>query len=204
MNSILIGLNSEFSNETTYDVFVSTCDPVSWQIVANDISYDDFPVSVGLDTYGITGSCYNYYVSGDTGCEFTGTGTSYNYCPTPTPSPTPTMSMTQTQTPTPTQTQTQTPTPTVTQTVTPSATPSVTPSSSNACRYYTLLCPGTPNSTNAVFSYTRCDGSLVTGLVVTPATSLYLCIRIGTLSLVSGPAGHNINTLSVQGPICTG
>ena len=54
MNSILIGLNSEFSNETTYDVFVSTCDPVSWQIVANDISYDDFPVSVGLDTYGVT------------------------------------------------------------------------------------------------------------------------------------------------------
>lgn len=118
MNSILIGLNTQFSNETSYDVYVSSCDPTSWQLVDSGLSYSDFPISVGLGIYGLNGDCFQYYVSGNTGCSCISTGTT-NPCPNPTPTPTPTVTTTSTQTPTPTNTQTPTVTPTNTLTPTP-------------------------------------------------------------------------------------
>lgn len=121
MNSILIGLNSEFINETSYDVYISTCDPTSWQLVFSGLSYENFPVSIGLSDYGVSQDCYQYQVSGNTGCVCIGTGTT-NPCPEPSPSPTPSVTVTPTQT--------ITPTPSITPTSTSSLTPTPTPTSS--------------------------------------------------------------------------
>ena len=113
MSNIIIGLNSEYYGISTYDVFVSTCDPTNWQIVANDIAFSGFPVNVNLNDYSITGSCYQYYVSGDTGCYCSATGsTTPQPSPSVTPSVTPIISIT----------------PSITPTI--SITPSVTPSTS--------------------------------------------------------------------------
>jgi hypothetical protein len=91
---IIIGLNSEYVGINTYDVFVSECGTTNWQSVADDIVFSDFPLTVNLDDYSITGSCYQYYVSGDTGCYCSSTGStippSPSVTPTPTPTPTPT------------------------------------------------------------------------------------------------------------------
>ncbi len=122
MPSITINLASEVSNISTYDVFISTCDPINWQIVADDISFSGFPITVNLDNYGISLDCVEYYVSGDTGCDCNAT----LQTPTPTPSITPTLTPSITVTPTITPSITATPSITPSITVTPSITPSIT------------------------------------------------------------------------------
>lgn len=123
MANVIIGLNSEYYGISTYDVFVSTCDPTNWQIVANDIAFSGFPVNVNLNDYSITGSCYQYYVSGDTGCYCSATGST-----TPQPSPSVTPSVTPSITVTPSVTPSISVTPSVTPTIT--VTPSMTPTPS--------------------------------------------------------------------------
>lgn len=111
MPVIIIDLNNEILGINTYDVYVSNCvEPPEWQLVADDYTYEQFPVFLLDSAYGITGDCYNYLISGDTGCICTGTG----YLGTPTPTPTVTTSSV-------------TPSVTPTNTVTPSITPSITP-----------------------------------------------------------------------------
>jgi len=191
MESILIGLNSEYTTGTTYDVFISVCDPTSWQTVATGMTFSDFPISVGLDTYGVPGSCFRYLVSGDTGsCDFTGTGTTSNPCqPSPSPTPTPTSSVSSTPSVTPSLTVTSTPsvTPTVTPSITATVTPSVTPSTSNQCREYNFSCPNSPNTQVTEWQYVRCDGAFVPSHNQNPGESATMCLRIGTLVKLSGP-----------------
>jgi len=89
MPVIIIDLNNEILGINTYDVYVSNCvEPPEWQLVADDYTYEQFPVFLLDSAYGITGDCYNYLISGDTGCICTGTG----YLATPTPTPTVTTS----------------------------------------------------------------------------------------------------------------
>jgi len=109
MSYIEIGLNSQDITISTYDVYVSNCNPTQWQIVSENIIYSDFPVIVNLDDYSITGTCYQYYVSGDTGCYCSLSG---DTSPNPTPTTTVTNTPTTTATNTPTTTTTNTPTPT--------------------------------------------------------------------------------------------
>ena len=152
MSDIIIGLNSEYYGISTYDVFVSTCDPTNWQIVANDISFSDFPVNVNLNDYSITGSCYQYYVSGDTGCYCSATGST---TPQPSPSVTPTVTVTPSVTPTISIT------PSVTPTI--SITPSMTPTPSCAAEevnFEAITGSSTPTLALELFNgYIRTDGS---------------------------------------------
>ncbi len=132
MPSITINLGSEISNISTYDVFVSNCDPTSWQLVADDIEYDDFPLVINPAGFGADESCVQYYISGDTGCACSGFTyvTSPSPTPTTTPTTTPSVTVTPTITPSITITPTITPSITVTPTITPSitVTPTITPS----------------------------------------------------------------------------
>ena len=73
MPTITINLGSEITDITSYDVFISECDPISWQLVADDISYDDFPIYVDPAGFNVDGPCFEYYISGDTGCYCQGT-----------------------------------------------------------------------------------------------------------------------------------
>jgi len=116
-----IGLNSETLGINTYDVYVSSCaNPPFWELVADDVTFNQFPVFVLLSDYGIS-DCYQYLISGDTGCECQGVGWLVSPTPTPTSSVTPSV--------TPTITPSITPTNTITPSVTPTnVTPSVTPS----------------------------------------------------------------------------
>ena len=132
MPSITINLGSEIPNISTYDVFVSNCDPTSWQLVADDIVYEDFPLVINPASFGADESCVQYYISGDTGCACSGVTyvTSPTPTPTTTPSITPSITITPTITPSTTVTPTITPSITVTPTITPSitVTPTITPS----------------------------------------------------------------------------
>ena len=134
MPVITIGLNNEVLGVNTYDVFVSNCvNPPEWTQVADDITFSQFPWTFLDSAFGITGTCYTYYVSGDTGCYCEGTG--YTVSPSVTPTMTVTPSITPTITPSPvspsvTPTMTATPSITPTVTATPSITPTITPSSS--------------------------------------------------------------------------
>lgn len=170
MNSILISFNSEYSNESTYNVFVSECDPTSWQSVATNITYDDFPVSVGLDTYGITGSCYQYYVVGSSGCSSIGSGETGNPCPTPSPTPTPSVTTTVTPSVTPSIT------PSITPTTTPTVTP--TPSVSVAGALYDLFCPSTVPG-GCPFTFITPEGNSCSGTVISDSTFTF-CVQVGT------------------------
>lgn len=194
MATLTIGFNTEYYGIDTFDVFVSLCEPTNWQLVANDITYENFPLTINLADYGISQvNCFQYYVSGNTGCYFTRVvdATIGTICPSPTPTPSVTPSNTPTITPsstvTPTNTMTATATPTSSITSTPTVTPTVTPTSSPICFEYLLNTPGSPNTTNSVWNFTRCDGQQVIGLSVSPATSTNMCIIPGTLVLVSGP-----------------
>jgi hypothetical protein len=191
MATVQIGFNSEYYGIDTYDVFVSQCNPISWQQVSNDIPFSSFPVDVNLDAYGITGTCYNYYVSGNTGCYYSAVTSTTQTCPEPsvTPSVTPSQAVTPSVTPSITTTPSVTPTVSVTPTssITPTMTPTPTPTQSVACKEYSLSCPGSPNVTNTVFSYTRCDGTVVPNLSVSPGTSNTVCAVVGSVSIVSGP-----------------
>jgi len=69
MPTITINLGSEITDITSYDVFISECDPISWQLVADDISYDDFPIYVDPAGFNVDGPCFEYYISGDTSCD---------------------------------------------------------------------------------------------------------------------------------------
>lgn len=103
MATLTIGFNTEYYGIDTFDVFVSLCEPTNWIQVSNDITYQDFPITIDLTDYGIIqADCFRYYVSGNTGCYYTtqvdaSVGT---ICPSPTP--TVTSSITPTPTPTPT------------------------------------------------------------------------------------------------------
>jgi len=169
MNSILIGLNSEFSNETSYDVYISTCDPTSWQLVFSGLSYENFPVSIGLSDYGVSQDCYQYQVSGNTGCVCIGTGTT-NPCPSPSPTP----SITVTQTPSVTPTNTITPT----MSITPTVTPTTTPSSSVAGVLYDLFCPSTVPG-GCPFTFISPEGNECNGTVISDLTFTF-CVQAGT------------------------
>lgn len=189
MPTIQIGFNSEFYGIGTYDVFVSNCDPISWQLVFDDIPFSDFPVDINLDNFSITGTpCYRYYVSGDTGCYISTTATTENDCP---PTPTPTPSITSSITPTPSVTQSVTPTPSVTQTPTP------TPSTSQlSCVEMSLnwtfndadACAGTYTNTNNYYT----ESPLSSGNVLysdsdctTPVTSgRYIVLGVGNVLYV--------------------
>jgi len=131
MPSITINLGSEIANISTYDVYISNCDPTSWQLVADDIVYEDFPITVNPEGFSVNDSCVQYYISGDTGCECSGVTyvTSPTPTPTTTPSITPSISITPTITPSITVTPSITPSITVTPSITPSitVTPSITP-----------------------------------------------------------------------------
>jgi len=139
MPVIIIDLNNEIIGINTYDVYVSNCvEPPDWQLVADDYTYEQFPVFLLDSAVGITGDCYTYLISGDTGCICTGTGSTLPVSVTPsvtptitlTPSVTPTISLTPSVTPTISLTPSVTPTISLTPSVTPtiSITPSVTPS----------------------------------------------------------------------------
>ena len=181
MATLTIGFNTEYYGIDTFDVFVSLCEPISWIQVSNDITYQDFPLTIDLGDYGISQvNCFRYYVSGNTGCYYTTQvdATVSTLCPSPTPTVTSSI----------------TPTPSFTPPVqptgippTPSVTPTITPTSSPSCVEYSLSTPGSPNTTNTVWNFTRCDGQQVIGLSVAPATSTAMCIIPGTLTLVSGP-----------------
>jgi len=155
MSNIIIGLNSEYYGISTYDVFVSTCDPTNWQIVANDIAFSGFPVNVNLNDYSITGSCYQYYVSGDTGCYCSATGST-----TPQPSPSVTPSVTPTISITPSVTPTISITPSVTPTI--SITPSMTPTPTFACNEINFIETSGPGiaEKNVFDQYMTTSGSL--------------------------------------------
>jgi len=132
MPVITIGLNNEVLGVNTYDVFVSNCvNPPLWTQVADDITFSQFPQTFLDSVYGITGTCYTYLVSGDTGCSCEGTG--YTVSPSVTPTMTVTPSITPSITPSPVSpsvTPTITATPSITPTITPSisVTPTITPS----------------------------------------------------------------------------
>jgi hypothetical protein len=129
MPVIIIDLNNEILGINTYDVYVSNCvEPPEWQLVADDYTYEQFPVFLLDSAYGITGDCYNYLISGDTGCICTGTGSTLPVSVTP--SVTPTITLTPSITPTISVTPSVTPTISVTPSVTPSITSSVTPTPS--------------------------------------------------------------------------
>ena len=119
MPVIIIDLNNEIIGINTYDVYVSNCvEPPEWQLVADDYTYEQFPVFLLDSAAGITGDCYTYLISGDTGCICTGTGSTLPVSVTP--SVTPTISLTPSVTPTIS----------ITPSVTPSITSSVTPTPS--------------------------------------------------------------------------
>jgi hypothetical protein len=86
-----------------------------------------------------------------------------------------------------------TPTPSITTTVTPT----ITPSTSNNCREYTFNSPNSPNTQVAEWQYVRCDGTFVSSHNQNPGESATMCLRIGTLTLLSGPGQ------SVQLGICS-
>ena len=129
MPVIIIDLNNEIIGINTYDVYVSNCvEPPEWQLVADDYTYEQFPVFLLDSAAGITGDCYTYLISGDTGCICTGTGSTLPVSVTP--SVTPTITLTPSVTPTISLTPSVTPTISITPSVTPSITSSVTPTPS--------------------------------------------------------------------------
>ena len=166
MPVIIIDLNNEIIGINTYDVYVSNCvEPPEWQLVADDYTYEQFPVFLLDSAAGITGDCYTYLISGDTGCICTGTGSTLPVSVTPsvtptitlTPSVTPTISLTPSVTPTITPSITITPTITPSTTITPTPTPSPTP---NTCVPFILewsfndtdACSGENLSTNTYYT----------------------------------------------------
>lgn len=163
MPTITINLGSEITDITSYDVFISECDPISWQLVADDISYDDFPIYVDPAGFDVDGPCFEYYISGDTGCYCQ--GTDYLASPTPTPTITPSITPTITTTPSVTPTITTTPSVTPTITVTPSITPTITPTptpSPPPCQdvnLSTLYAGSPPENVNIFLGYMNTSGS---------------------------------------------
>lgn len=132
-NIVSIGISNQILGISNYDVYVSECEPTNWQLVATDLTYDQFPYDVNLDFWGVTSDCYQYKIETDTGCVCENIG--WVTTPTPTPTITPTISLTPTITPTitpsitttPTVTPTSvSPTPTPTISITPTITPSIT------------------------------------------------------------------------------
>lgn len=182
MATIQLGLNTEYYGISTYDVFVSECSPTSWQLVSDDISFGDFPIDIVLDNYGITGTCYQYYISGDTGCYFSAVTTTDNLCPSATPSVTPTISIT------PTPSSSITPTPTITPTVTP------TPSTSQlSCVAMTLnwtfddsaACAGTYTNSNVYYTeYPLSAGNVLyfdSSCTIPATTGRYIVLGVGNV-----------------------
>jgi len=132
-NIVSIGISNQILGISNYDVYISECEPTNWQLVATDLTYDQFPYEVNLDFWGVTSDCYQYKIETDTGCVCENIG--WVTTPTPTPTITPTTSLTPTITPTitpsitttPTVTPTSvSPTPTPTISITPTITPSIT------------------------------------------------------------------------------
>ncbi|MHC4709200.1 MAG: hypothetical protein ACYTA3_01905 [Planctomycetota bacterium] len=219
MPSITINLGSEISNISTYDVFVSNCDPTSWQLVANDIEYDDFPLVINPAGFGADESCVQYYVSGDTGCECSGFTyvTSPSPTPTTTPSITPSITITPTITPSITITPTITPSITITPTITPSITitPTPTPPPCVDPGIDTIAVGDPPENVNVFLGYMATSGSgayqslcdlLLCGDIddIGFGSTLLECpITIPTLSGLPTTAGECVEIQSTDGTTCT-
>jgi hypothetical protein len=161
--TVEIGMTNEIIGINSFDVFVSECvQPPNWVIVANDISFQDQPIIVDLDSFiTVTNDCFLYYISGDTGCFCSGTGSTIPISPTPTNTPpiTPTISLTPTITPTISLTPSITPTisvtPSVTPTIpiTPTSTPTNTPTNTPT-QTPTLTPTRTPTPTKLCYELT--------------------------------------------------
>lgn len=161
---VTIGMTQEITGITSFDVFVSECvQPPNWILIANDYSYEQFPIFVDLDSFlNLTSDCFLYYISGDTGCYCSETGSTIPPSPTPTvtptntPSITPTISLTPTNSPTVSVTPTYTPTLSITPTITPTSTktPTPTPTPTSLCPInFTSYSSDTINSFGEYFSY---------------------------------------------------
>lgn len=165
MPTVVIGMVNEIVENTTYDVYVSECvTPSNWQLVTDNLLFEQFPIYVELDGFlELSGdTCYQYLISGDTACNCIMTGS------TILPTPTPTVTSTITPTPTITTTNTQTPTitPTITQTKTPTVTPTKTTIGCQNCCAFTLewawnssdICSGENLYSNTFYGQTPWDG----------------------------------------------
>jgi len=183
MPSITIDLGSEITNISTYDVFISNCDPISWQLVADDITYSEFPLVINPDGFGVTEDCVQYYISGDTGCECN--GTIYVASPTPTPTTTPSITPTITTTPSVTPSITTTPSVTPSITTTPSITPTITTTPS-----VTPTITITPTVTPTI----SITPTITPTISITPTPTPLPCeeVNIQTISVGSPPVDVNV------------
>lgn len=216
--TVEIGMTNEIIGITSFDFFVSECvQPPNWVIVANDISFEEQPIVVDLDSFiTVTNDCFLYYISGDTGCYCTGTGSTVPPPPTPTstPSNTPSQTVTPSITPTisltssitPTNTITPTITPTTTLTPTPTKTPTPTPI---ACTEITpLLITGTSSNANIWDGYILTTGAnqynslcdIATCLNLSGNSSVSMGSRILTADLYVPTSGLS-TTLSAATPL---
>ena len=219
MPSITINLGSEITNISTYDVFISNCDPTSWQLVADDIVYDDFPITVNPEGFSVNDSCVQYLISGDTGCECSGFTyvTSPTPTPTTTPSITPSISITPTVTPSITITPTVTPSITITPTVTPSITitPTPTPPPCEVVDIETISVGSPLEDVNVFLGYMPTEGSgayqSICDLIncdsindISYGSTLLTCpISIPTLSGLPTTIGECVEIQYPEGSECT-
>ena len=218
--TVEIGMTNEIIGINSFDVFVSECvQPPNWVIVANDISFQDQPIIVDLDSFiTVTNDCFLYYISGDTGCFCSGTGSTIPISPTPTNTPpiTPTISLTPSITPTisltpsitPTISLTPTLTPTNTLTPTPTQTPTPTPIT---CTEITpLLVTGTSFNANIWDGYILTTGAnsynSLCDIVLCPYFSGTAGVSMGARTLTADlfvPTSGLSTTLSAATPLYT-
>lgn len=126
MPNIVVGLGNEIIGVDNYDIYISDC--LNELVFVTGITYNDFPYTVNNIESFIPGydCCYQWVISGDTGCICEGVNNTCSLTPTPTNTITPTITPSPDQSPTPTTTPTVTLTPTKTTTPTVTITPTIT------------------------------------------------------------------------------
>lgn len=180
--NIIVGLSNDTIGVNNYDIYVNDC--IGELVYVTTLTYSQFPYTFDIEQYLPNyAGCYNYYVSGDTGCICDGNYSIIPPSPTPTNTQTPSLTPTNTVTPTitvtntltptntatttltPTNTLTPTLTPTITRTLTP--TPTITPSPPCICYEnisVTLSCDTTQGQdcpSYVILNYTECDNTEV-------------------------------------------
>ena len=153
MPNIVVGLGNEIIGVDNFDIYISDC--TSQPVFVTGLTFSDFPYTFNSDPYITYDCCYQYFISGETGCVCTDVVNACSPTPTPTNTITPTVTLspgisqsptaTPTNTPTFTQTQTNTPTLTNTSTHTPTSTSTLTPTPS-----ITLSITPSPNSSPTI------------------------------------------------------
>ncbi len=115
MPNIVVGLGNEIIGVDNFDIYISDC--TSQPVFVTGLTFSDFPYTFNSDPYITYDCCYQYFISGETGCVCTDVVNACSPTPTPTNTITPTVTLSPGISQSPTATPTNTPTFTQTQTL---------------------------------------------------------------------------------------